>query len=97
MPPDNHIRLGVYSSNAPNSRSKWVPYGAVMGFITQLKAALANPAPVKTIVRARVAALMGPEFDGETDEWIFTVCTFNPAVAGLTDDEMTTLRAELIS
>jgi len=92
------IRLGFFTADEPDPRSVTVTQAAFAAFCNQLRTVLANPAPVKALVRARVSAMVGPQFDGETDDWVYQVCTAGQIIHGIPNaDEMSILHEELIS
>jgi len=97
--PDNTVHLGWPTSNDVSEHSARVTVPEFEAFLSQIRTVLENPAPVKTIVRARVAALVGPQADVEPDDWIFDVLAVGQIgfENKLSQDEMDMLRAELLS
>jgi len=96
--PNNSILLGPSNAADTASRQVWVTTVAFEAFLQQLRTVLANPAPIKAMVRARVSAMLGPDFDGEPDEWIFNVCKVGRTAFGVPNAaEIAQLEAELLT
>jgi hypothetical protein len=97
--PDNSVRLGFYDSNDDDEpRAVWVAMPAYEAFAIQLRTVLANPAPIKAMVRARVSAMVGPQFDGETDDWVYECTRLASVLFGIPNaEEDAKLKAELLA